>query len=93
MTCWFVDTHAKVSLILGNVPLSYINSHWDTYELISFKLGLMLEMTICLHFGISVNDLDFHPRSQSCKIARTCAASVFKWHGVAKSIVLQWLTM
>ena len=46
--------------------------HSDAYELISFKLGKRLVMNKLFIF-ISVNDLDFHSRSQAYETARTCA--------------------
>ena len=45
----------------------------DTYELICFKLGMMLDTTKLYSSDSSLNDLDVYSRSQSYRKARTCA--------------------
>ena len=44
----------------------------DTPELISFKLGMMIDMT-ALHYDTSLNDLDLYSRSQGYEEAGTFA--------------------
>ena len=44
-----------------------IGFHLDTYKTISFKLGMMIDMTIPLHADTSLNDLDF---TQGHKVMR-----------------------
>ena len=46
------------------------------YEVISFKLGLMLET--CKLYNSEMIDLDIHPWSEGCKKAGTCAIVLLK---------------
>ena len=58
----FIDYTFSIGLVSG------------TFHLISFKLGVMLDITTSNpHFDTSLNDLDLHWRSQGYKKFRTCA--------------------
>ena len=57
-----------------------ISLHSNTYELISFRFGIMIDTAKPYIFFNNLNDLEHHRRSQDCKRAWTSAIMLIPTH-------------
>ena len=79
----------EIAVVLTASNNFNVGIHWNVYELIWFKLGMMIDTFCTLHLDASVVDLDLDSRSQeyekaegSAPIISQCSLLIWKEFGI-----------